>query len=89
MEEQVQYSPPELVGYHGNESERLYYCYLLELQQEFNYTVQPQDIVLAVRMRLESDVETLNFDLDVDRGKLIVHVKYIGSITLTTELVKC
>ncbi|XP_022864537.1 endoribonuclease Dicer homolog 2 isoform X3 [Olea europaea var. sylvestris] len=87
MEEQVQYSPPELVGYHGNESERLYYCYLLELQQEFNYTVQPQDIVLAVRMRLESDVETLNFDLDVDRGKLIVHVKYIGSITLTTELV--
>lgn len=88
MEEQVQYCPQELVGYHDNESERLYCCYLIKLQQEFAYTVQPQDIVLATRMRLESDVELSNLDLDVDRGKLIVHVKYVGSIKLTSEQVK-
>ncbi|XP_022864745.1 endoribonuclease Dicer homolog 2-like [Olea europaea var. sylvestris] len=85
VEEQVQYCPQELVGYHDNESERLYCCYLIKLQQEFAYTVQPQDIVLATRMRLESDVELSNLDLDVDRGKLIVHVKYVGSIKLTSE----
>ncbi|KAL2526233.1 Endoribonuclease Dicer2 [Abeliophyllum distichum] len=87
LDEQVQYCPPELVGYHGNESKRMYYCYLIELQQNFTYTVQPQDIVLAFRRRLESDVETLNFDLDVDRGKLVVHVTYIGRTTLTSAQV--
>ncbi|KAI3470366.1 hypothetical protein Pfo_027029 [Paulownia fortunei] len=87
LDERAKYFPPELVGSLGNESEMLYHCYLIELQPNFQSDVKLQDIVLAVHERLDNDLEKLNLDLDVDRGKLIVRVKYIGYVTLNTEQV--
>ncbi|XP_071920504.1 endoribonuclease Dicer homolog 2 isoform X4 [Coffea arabica] len=85
VEEQVQYVPPELVDCLGNDSETSYYCYLIKLQPEFNYDDLPHDIVLAVRKTLECHGETLNFDLDADRGSLKIEISYAGSITLASE----
>ncbi|KAL3520480.1 hypothetical protein ACH5RR_018629 [Cinchona calisaya] len=85
IEEQVQYAPPELIDYPGNDFETLYHCYLIKLQPEFNYVVLPHDIVLAVRTTLECVDGSLNFDLDVDRGSLKVEMCYAGTITLAPE----
>ncbi|KZV54253.1 endoribonuclease Dicer2 [Dorcoceras hygrometricum] len=57
----------------------------MELKQIFQYAVQLQEIMLAVPTRLGFDLETIDFDLDVDRGKLLVHARYRGQIILTSE----
>lgn len=85
VEEQVQYVPPELVDCPGNGFETSYYCYLIKLQPEFIYDVLPHDIVLAVRTTLECHEQTLNFDLDADRGSLKIEISYAGAITLASE----
>ncbi|KAK6144956.1 hypothetical protein DH2020_021776 [Rehmannia glutinosa] len=54
---------------------------------KFQYDVKLQDIVLAVHERLDNGLDDLNIDLGADRGKLIVRVKYIGYMTLTSEQV--
>ncbi|KAL0452252.1 UNVERIFIED_CONTAM: Endoribonuclease Dicer2 [Sesamum latifolium] len=86
-DECAKYLPPELVGSDGNVSETLYNCYVIELRSNFEYDIKLQDIVLAIHTRLDDDLERLNLDLDVDRGKLIVRIKHIGYITLNSEQV--
>lgn len=57
----------------------------MEIQPKFKCDVLLHHIVLAVRTRLGCDEETLKFDLDVDRGSLIVQLKYVGLIRLASE----
>lgn len=64
-----------------------YHCYLIELDQKYEYEVSPQGIVLAVRSELEYDVGNVNFDLQVDRGTMTVSMNYVGVIHLTAEQV--
>ncbi|KAG5574731.1 hypothetical protein H5410_054865 [Solanum commersonii] len=80
------YFPAELVSHFGNESEAVYYCYLVELQHETYDDFQLHGIILAVRTRLKCDDEILAFDLDVDRrGRVQVQLKYSKVVTLTSE----
>ncbi|KAL5836669.1 hypothetical protein ACOSQ3_013838 [Xanthoceras sorbifolium] len=72
--------PNELINL--QETKTLYYCYLIELKQNFDYHVPVHGIVLAVRTELESDIGNLNFDMEVDRGRLSVNLKYVGEIQL-------
>ncbi|CAI9090837.1 OLC1v1025698C1 [Oldenlandia corymbosa var. corymbosa] len=84
-DEQMRFVPPELVGIGGNISEAEYFCYLIELLPEFDYDIQPHDIILAVKTRLECDEETLKFDVDVDKGRLVVQMRFVGSIILESK----
>ncbi|KAI3507009.1 hypothetical protein L1887_21714 [Cichorium endivia] len=84
VEEQVQYVPPELVGF-GNNSANLYHFYMIKLKKHFDYNIPLQDIVLAVSSKLDFDSEGLNFDLENDRGIISVSLTYIGTSELTSE----
>ncbi|CAI9112779.1 OLC1v1013271C1 [Oldenlandia corymbosa var. corymbosa] len=68
----MRFVPPKLVGGRGNISEAEYFCYLIDLIPVFDYDIQPHDIILAVKTRLECDEETFKFDVDVDRGRFVV-----------------
>ncbi|XP_015169591.1 endoribonuclease Dicer homolog 2-like isoform X2 [Solanum tuberosum] len=84
--EELKYFPPELVSHCGNDSEALYYCYLVELQHDFYNDFQLHGIILAVRTRLKFDDEIMAFDLDVDRrGRLQVQLNYHKVVALTSE----
>lgn len=87
VEVQPRYFPCELVGSCANDAETRFDCYLIELKQDFQYEVKPQGILLAIRGRLDNDVENVNFDLDADKGKVIVSVKEVGYVTLNPEQV--
>nr|AUH15438.1 dicer-like 2 protein [Dimocarpus longan] len=76
------YIPSEVVDQCLQETNTLYFCYLIELKRKFEYDIPVQDIVLAVRTELESDIENFNFDMEVDRGRLSVSLKYVGNIQL-------
>ncbi|KAJ4721643.1 Endoribonuclease Dicer-like [Melia azedarach] len=65
----------------------MYHHYLIELKQNFYYDVPVHDIVLAMRTELEPDIANLNFDLEVDRGRLTVNLKHVGVMELTPEQV--
>ncbi|KAL7582994.1 endoribonuclease Dicer homolog 2-like [Lactuca sativa] len=84
VEEQVQYIPPELVGF-GNNSTNVYYFYTIKLEKHYEYEIPLQDIVLAVSTELEFDNEGLTFDLESDRGNISVSLTYIGTCELTSE----
>lgn len=86
-DEHSKYIPRELVGSHCYKDEIRYECYLIELQLNFRYEEKPQNILLAVHERLDNDLENINFDLSVDRGKVSVNVKEVGYITLNPEQV--
>ncbi|KAI3507011.1 hypothetical protein L1887_21716 [Cichorium endivia] len=83
-EEQVQYIPPELVGF-GNNSAKIYHFYMIKLSKHFNYNIPLQDIVLAVSNELQFDNEGSSFDLEADRGNISVSLTYIGTSELTSE----
>ncbi|XP_035549379.1 endoribonuclease Dicer homolog 2-like [Juglans regia] len=89
VDKQPSYFPPELVGHVPKNSNILYHCYLmeLELEQKFVNDIPVHDIVLVLRNKLESELESLHFDLDVDRGSLTVNFKYVGEINLRTDQV--
>ncbi|KAL9165554.1 hypothetical protein ABFS82_06G177900 [Erythranthe guttata] len=87
IDEHAKYFPPELIGSCRKESKTHYHCYLIELKANFQYDVQLQEVVLAVHERLDDDIEKVNLDLDVDRGKIIVGIKHIGYISLDSEQV--
>ncbi|XP_047956209.1 endoribonuclease Dicer homolog 2 isoform X1 [Salvia hispanica] len=90
LDEQDRYFPEELIGYHNDESKMPYYCYLLELEPNFQYDVKPQNIVLAVHKMLNRDLGEFGFDLNADRGKMIVNVNLVGKLTLTpSEVALC
>ncbi|KAH0745344.1 hypothetical protein KY285_007001 [Solanum tuberosum] len=87
--EESKYFPPKLVSHFGNESEAVYYCYLVELHHETYDDFQLHGIILAVRTRLKCDDEILAFDLDVDRrGRVQVQLKYSKVVTLTSEEIR-
>lgn len=65
----------------------MYYCYLIELKENFSYDIPVHDIVLVVRSELEPDIGSFNFDLDVENCSLKVNFKYVGLIHLTTDQV--
>ena len=65
----------------------MYYCYLIELKENFSYDIPVRDIVLVVRSELEPDIGSFHFDLDVDKGSLTVNFKYVGLMNLTPDQV--
>jgi endoribonuclease Dicer len=87
IEEQPNYFPPELVGCLPKNTQIMYHCYLIELKQNFDYDVPVHDIVLVMRSELDSDLGSMHFDLDVDRGSLAVNFKYVGVNHLSPDLV--
>ncbi|KAI3762292.1 hypothetical protein L1987_52717 [Smallanthus sonchifolius] len=87
VEEQVQYTPPELVGQFGNDLTKLYHFYIIKLTNNFDYDIPLQDIVLGVNTELELDNQDLTFDLEVHRGSIVVSITYIGTSLLTPEQV--
>ncbi|XP_015166742.1 endoribonuclease Dicer homolog 2-like [Solanum tuberosum] len=87
--EESKYFPPELVSHCSNDSEAVYYCYLVEMQHASYNDFQLHGIILAVRTRLKCDDEILAFDLDVDRrGLLQVQLNYSKVVTLTAEEIR-
>ncbi|XP_027768905.1 endoribonuclease Dicer homolog 2-like [Solanum pennellii] len=87
--EESKYFPPEFVSHFGNETEAVYYCYLVELQHETYDDFQLHGIILAVRTKLKCDDEILAFDLDVDRRRRVqVQLKYSKVVTLTSEEIR-
>ncbi|KAH6801617.1 dicer-like 2 [Perilla frutescens var. frutescens] len=90
LDEHSKYFPQELMGSRDNKSDTTYYCYLIVLKPNFQYDVEPQNIMLAVHEMLDSDLGEFRFDLDADRGKLVVHVMLVGKVTLAPkEVVLC
>ncbi|XP_047256670.1 endoribonuclease Dicer homolog 2-like [Capsicum annuum] len=84
--EESKYFPPELVSRGSNDSEAVYYCYLVQLQPDFRNDFQLHGILLAVRTKLEFDDKILSFDLDIDRrGRLQVLLNYSKLVKLTSE----
>ncbi|KAB5538633.1 hypothetical protein DKX38_016166 [Salix brachista] len=82
-DDQPFYFPPELVSQGPQNLKTKYYCYLIELNQKFDYDVPVHDIVLVMKTELESDVlSSMGFELEVERGKLAVNLRYIGDIYL-------
>nr|AXY97465.1 Dicer-like 2 [Populus tomentosa] len=87
-DEQPIYLPPELVSRGPRNLKTKYYCYLIELNQNFAYDIPVHDVVLVVRTELESDViRSMGFDLEAERGLLTVNLRYIGDIDLERVLV--
>ncbi|GJZ53435.1 endoribonuclease Dicer homolog 2 [Tanacetum coccineum] len=89
VEEQVQYVPPELVGQCGSDSSKLYHFYSINLNKKFEYDIPLQDIVLGVNTELELDNGRITFDLDADRGSIVVSITYIGTSLLTSAQIIC
>lgn len=81
------YFPPELVSQGSKESKGTYYCYLIELNENFDSDIPVCNIILVMGSELESDISSLDFDLEVDRGLVTMKLKYIGELDLTPELV--
>ncbi|ESW19288.1 hypothetical protein PHAVU_006G111800 [Phaseolus vulgaris] len=88
------YVPPELVNCSSKSCSVTYeyYCYLMELKEDYKYEVKVGDIVLAMRTELESEIiETLSgTSLVVERGKLSLNLTPAKPIQLSSEQVeKC
>ncbi|TKY61271.1 Endoribonuclease Dicer-like 2 [Spatholobus suberectus] len=88
--EHPSYVPSELVNCSSNACNVTYYCYLMELKQDFQYEVSVHDIVLAIRSELDWEiVDTLSgTPFDVQRGKLSVNLRRIEAIQLSPEEVQ-
>jgi endoribonuclease Dicer len=86
-EDQPSYVPLELVNRMPNNSNTIYYCYLIELKQNFSYDITVQDIFLATRVKLDLETECMQFDMCFDRGSLSINLRYKGSINLSPDQV--
>ncbi|WJX27542.1 hypothetical protein P8452_16351 [Trifolium repens] len=86
-EEQPSYVPFELVNRMSNNSNTIYYCYLIELKQNFSYDITVQDIFLATRVELDPEIGCTKFDMCFDRGSLSVELKFKGSLDLSPDQV--
>ncbi|GFP90070.1 endoribonuclease dicer homolog 2 [Phtheirospermum japonicum] len=86
LEEHPKFFPQELVGSHGDESETVFQCYSIVLDPKFEYDVKFQEILLAVREKLD-DLKNLDLELDADRGSVIAEIKYVGYVHLDSEQV--
>nr|WOA03172.1 DICER-like protein 2 [Abelmoschus esculentus] len=86
-DDQPIFFPPELVTQGLQESPTKYYCYLMELKQNFDYKFPVHNIMLLLKSQLEMDEKCVDVELEVDRGTLTVNVKYIGPINLDYDQV--
>lgn len=86
-EEQLSYIPFELVNHGSNNSNTIYYCYLIELKQKFTYDVTVEDIFLATRVKLDPEIGCTEFDMCFDRGSISVNLRYRGTINLLPDQV--
>ncbi|MBA0596610.1 hypothetical protein Gorai_013423 [Gossypium raimondii] len=86
-DDQPIFFPPELVNKGSLDSMTKYYCYLMELKQNFDYEVPVHNIMLLVRNQFDMDEKSVNIELEVDRGTLTVNMKYIGLIRLNSDQV--
>ncbi|KAK8625484.1 hypothetical protein V6N13_090355 [Hibiscus sabdariffa] len=86
-DDQPIFFPPELVTQGLQESLTKYYCYLMELKQNFDYEFPVHNIMLLLRSQLVMDEESVGIELEVDRGTLTVNMEYIGPISLNSEQV--
>lgn len=61
----------------------------MELEQHYEYQVSVNDIVLAIRSELDSEiVDTLSgTSFDVKRGKLLVNLRHLEPIQLSPKKV--
>ncbi|RAL54473.1 hypothetical protein DM860_001601 [Cuscuta australis] len=84
-DKQPKYHPPELIGCHGNDPETVFYCYLIELSQYSYQDTQLQNVILAVKMKLEFGDEKLTLDLNVDGDVQKGRFYYVGEFKLTSE----
>ncbi|KAG4914104.1 hypothetical protein JHK84_054554 [Glycine max] len=84
------YVPSELVSCSSKGRNVTYHCYLMELEQHYEYQVSVNDIVLAIRSELDSEiVDTLSgTSFDVKRGKLLVNLRHLEPIQLSPEKVQ-
>ncbi|WCJ38881.1 dicer-like 2 [Euphorbia peplus] len=83
-DQQHVFFPPELIR---QNSQLIYYCYLIELNQDFDRDVLVHNVMLVTSMKLDSDTLALNFNLEVDGGLLMVKLKNIGTIELKPDMV--
>ncbi|KAK8987614.1 hypothetical protein V6N11_027360 [Hibiscus sabdariffa] len=86
-DDQPIFFPPELVTQGLQESLTKYYCYLMELKQNFDYEFPVHNIMLLLRSQLEMDEQSVGIELEVDRGTLTVNMEYIGPISLNSDQV--
>ncbi|MBA0823434.1 hypothetical protein Goarm_020166, partial [Gossypium armourianum] len=86
-DDQPIFFPPELVNQDSQESMTKYYCYLMELKQNFGYEFPVHNVILLVRSQLEMEAKSVGIELEVDRGTLTVNLKYIGLIRLSSDQV--
>lgn len=67
----------------------MYHCYLIKLKQNFDCNIPVSDIVLGTRNKLDCDtIANMNFELQVQRGRLTVNFKYAGDVNLCSEQVR-
>jgi len=88
-ENQPIYAPFELVNCVSNSSHTTYHCYLMEFSQNFCYHTCVQDLFLALRIKLDPEIECMQFDMDFDRGSVSVKLSYQGTISLSLNQVCC
>lgn len=87
-DEQPTYVPSEMLGsFCPSDANVLYYCYFIELKQDFIYNVPIHNLILGMRSELESDIANIHFDLQVGRGIVSVNLKYAGTMTLSPNQV--
>ncbi|GMH07608.1 hypothetical protein Nepgr_009448 [Nepenthes gracilis] len=84
-DEQACYFAPELVSFSQRNYSVEYYCYIIEMEKNFVYDISVHDTVLLVINELNFDVGNIDFDLEVDRGNIAVHMRYLGRISLTLD----
>ncbi|XP_052734804.1 endoribonuclease Dicer homolog 2 isoform X3 [Vigna angularis] len=86
------YVPPELVNCSSKAYDVTYqyYCYLMELNQDYKYEVCVRDIVLAIRSELDPQIiEALSgTSFVVERGKLSLNLSPAKRIQLSPEEVE-
>ncbi|KAI4355208.1 hypothetical protein L6164_004002 [Bauhinia variegata] len=81
-EDQPTYVPSELVNFPSNSGQTLYYCYLIELKQNFRNDVQVHDLVLAMRSELDPEIGSTQFEMTVGDGSMMVNLRYLQTIHL-------
>ncbi|MED6160030.1 hypothetical protein PIB30_047647 [Stylosanthes scabra] len=84
-EEQPSYVPCELVNHFSNTESTIYHCYLMELNQNFSDDIS--NILLAMRIELDPEIGSTEFEMCFDKGSLSVKLRYMGTIGLPPNLV--
>ncbi|QHO45652.1 hypothetical protein HN51_014470 [Arachis hypogaea] len=92
-EPQPRYVPSELVNCSSNaDCTVTYHCYLIELKQDYECNISVQNIVLALRTQLDSEIieNTQLFELSARRGNISVNLRQVEPIDLSPhEVQKC